>query len=68
VRCPNSRRQSGANRPDGEEDPVQPRPHPRLQFPKAGRSERRDETIAMTVEILRVESEIDARVQALYGL
>jgi len=28
----------------------------------------RDETIGMTVEILKVESAIDARVTALYGL
>ena len=28
----------------------------------------RDETIAMTEEILKVESEIDERVKALYGL
>jgi len=31
-------------------------------------SDVRDETIAMTEEILKVESEIDARVKALYGL
>jgi len=27
----------------------------------------RDETLAMTEEILKIESEIDARVSALYG-
>ena|GEM_PF-1941115 len=31
-------------------------------------SDVRDETIAMTEEILKIESEIDARVKALYGL